>query len=187
VKPHAWRQKSKTVVECTVCGRTIAKKDCRDTTFARANGACEIRVEGWCQGRAREFQHRLPTGRGGLWVPSNGLAVCGHGNTDGCHGFIHQNPNVAVKNGWTIPTGIDPALKPALVWMWVHFQARALLDDDGGFHLARGCQSCANYRVEPRGNCEDSDCNCPTDTESCAVGIDLRAGLIDHCLKWEAA
>ncbi len=136
MNPHAWKQKSKTVVECTVCERTIAEKDCRDTAFARADGACEIRMEGWCQGRAREWQHRLPKGRGGLYVPSNGLAVCGHGNSDGCHGYIHQHPTISVEKGWTLPTGSDPALEPAEVWVWGHYQVRALLDDDGAFHLA---------------------------------------------------
>lgn len=135
MNPHEWKQESKTVVECAVCHRTISKKDCRKTTFARADGVCEVRMEGWCQGRAREFQHRLPTGRGGLWVPSNGLAVCGHGNTDGCHGYIHQNPAIATEKGWTVETGIDPALKPAEVWMWGTYQEFALLDDDGAFHL----------------------------------------------------
>ena len=136
MKPHVWIPQSKTVVVCEECGRTCSKQKCREITFARADGACEVRIEGICQGRAREFQHRLPTGRGGLWVPSNGLAVCGHGNTDGCHGYIHQNPTIAVDNGWTVETGVDPALKPVLVWMWGHLNAFALLDDDGDFHLA---------------------------------------------------
>jgi hypothetical protein len=135
VKPHLWVAKGKTVVECTTCGRTISQKDCRETVFARADGACEVRVPGWCQGRAREFQHRLPTGRRGLWVPSNGLAVCGHGNADGCHGYIHQHPTIAIEKGWTVETGVDPALKPVELWMWGHMQAFALLDDDGDFHF----------------------------------------------------
>ena len=134
MKPHTWQAKSKTVVECTVCGRTISERQCRDTVTERSTG-CEVRVEGWCRGQAREFQHRLPVGRGGLFVPSNGLAVCGHGNLIGCHGFIHQHPKIAVEKGWTVETGADPALKPVEIWMWGHMQVRALLDDDGGVHL----------------------------------------------------
>jgi hypothetical protein len=135
---HAWEVKSKTVVVCAdaECGRTISEEQCRTTVKERSDGACEVRIAGVCQGRAREFQHRFPSGRGGLFVPSNGLAVCGHGNTDGCHGYIHRNPNAAVEKGWTIPTGLDPALVAAEVWMWGHLQAFALLDDDGDFHLA---------------------------------------------------
>jgi len=136
MNPHSWKQKSKTVVECTVCSHTIAQQDCRDITFERADGVCEVRVAGWCQGQAREWQHRLPKGRGGLWVPSNGLAVCGHGNTDGCHGFIHQHPTLSVEKGWTLPTGANPALEPVELWMWGSMLTFALLDDQGCCHLA---------------------------------------------------
>ncbi|MFC3454052.1 hypothetical protein [Amycolatopsis speibonae] len=113
----------------------MSETECRDIVKERSGGGCEIRIEGWCQGQAREFQHRLPAGRGGLYVPSNGLAVCGHGNADGCHGFIHRNPKVATANGWTVESGVDPALKPVEIWMWGHMKACGLLDDDGGVHL----------------------------------------------------
>jgi hypothetical protein len=63
------------------------------------------------------------------------MAVCGHGNSFGCHGYIHQNPTIATEKGWSVETGVDPALKPAEVWMWGHMQAFALLDDDGCLHL----------------------------------------------------
>ncbi|MFI6302134.1 hypothetical protein ACIBCH_09700 [Amycolatopsis thailandensis] len=111
----------------------MSEVQCRDIVKERSGGDCEVRIEGWCQGRAREFQHRLPAGRGGLFVPSNGLAVCGHGNFDGCHGFIHQNPTIAEKFGWTVETGVDPALKAVEVWIWGRMKRSVLLDDDGDF------------------------------------------------------
>jgi len=137
MNPHTWQKQRerKTVVECTTCGRTMSEATCREIVTRRAGEGCEVRVEGWCQGRAREFQHRLPVSRGGLYVPSNGLAVCGHGSLDGCHGFIHRNPEIATENGWTVETGVDPAKKRVEIWMWGTMAASALLDDDGGYHL----------------------------------------------------
>jgi hypothetical protein len=63
-----------------------------------------------------------------LWAPSNGLAVCGHGNVSGDHGLIHQNPAKAYANGWSVRSSMDPAACPVwrrgeLVWLF----------DDGSF------------------------------------------------------
>lgn len=135
MNPHTWQKQwgRKTVVECTTCDRTISETQCREFVKKRSHGECEVRIEGWCQGMAREFQHRLPAGRGGLFVPSNGLAVCGHGGLDGCHGYIHGNPLIATEYGWTVETGIDPALKPVEVWIWGQMKRSVLLDDDGDY------------------------------------------------------
>lgn len=104
----------------------------RKVVLARSEGACEVRVEGVCSGRAREWQHRLPRSRGGTWAPSNGLHLCSP-----CHQFIHGNPEIATAKGWTVESGADPALKPVEVWMWGHMQAFALLDDKGDFHYPK--------------------------------------------------
>lgn len=113
------------------------ERECRDIVHQRSGGDCEIRIAGVCLGRATNFQHRLAKKHGGRFLPSNGLDVCGHGNLSGCHGYIHQNPKLAVERGWTVPSWGDPATTPAEVWMWGHMQAAALLDDAGDYHLHR--------------------------------------------------
>lgn len=97
----------------------------------RSAGVCEVRVEGVCTGQAREWQHRKARGQGGTWAPSNGIHACSR-----CHAYIHQHPAESVGKGWTVPSWADPAEIPALVWLWGHMQALALLDDTGCFHLA---------------------------------------------------
>lgn len=83
----------------------------RKAVRARSGSTCEV-----C-GRApmTEFQHRKAAVHGGPWCPSNGLAVCGHGNVSGCHGRIHQFPTVAYERGWSVRSGHDPERQP--VWL----------------------------------------------------------------------
>ena len=101
----------------------------RDKVSVRSGGMCEAQITGVCQGQACEFQHRKAKGQLGAWTPSNGLAVCGHGNVDGCHGYIHQHPTEAHKNGWSVRSGGDPMKQEVLYrGRWV------LLDNQGGAH-----------------------------------------------------
>lgn len=92
----------------------------------RSGGDCEIRVPRVCLGRATNFQHRRAQKHAGLWTPSNGLDVCGMGNVSGCHGYIHQNPNVAVVNGWTVKSWDDWRMKSVQLW-----SGERWLDDTG--------------------------------------------------------
>lgn len=61
----------------------------RRTVQARSGGRCELAGPD-CQGRAREVHHVF--GRGGMdpHDPAKLLHLCGHGNQDGCHGYVHQ-------------------------------------------------------------------------------------------------
>lgn len=93
-------------------GESKAKRDVK----ARSAGDCEIRSP-WCQGKGREFSHRRAEGQGGAWSATNGMWACGHGGTDGCHGYLHQHPEEARHNGWIVSAwGADPAGVEVLMW-----------------------------------------------------------------------
>lgn len=106
---------------------TAQEKKDRKLVDVRSGEWCELRIPGVCLGLATNKQHRLAEAHGGPTVPSNLLDVCGMGNVTGCHGYIHQNPIVAVKNGWTVKSGGDFRSTPVLM-----FDGRVLLDDNGG-------------------------------------------------------
>lgn len=108
----------------------------RLTVWARASRETGV---GWCEvcgeREATEYQHRkarkhcTPVE---LWAPSNGLAVCGHGNYAGCHGErIHQQPLDAWHKGWTVRSFQDPRQVPVL-----RRGVLVFLDDEGGFEPA---------------------------------------------------
>jgi hypothetical protein len=99
----------------------------RQIVTARSGGRCEL-----CRNnKADSWAHRRSRGQGGLWTPSNGLALCGSG-TSGCHGWTEHNPTLAAAGGWRLvhdhrdPAEVPVWLAPALTWpgWW-------LLDDDG--------------------------------------------------------
>lgn len=115
------------------------EREARRIVEVRAGGDPDIRFKGYCEaqapgcyGRATEYQHRkakahcTPAER---WDPRNGLMVCGFGNTDGCHGYIHQNPIVAGEKGWTVKSNKDPALIPV---QYRDYPERMFLLADGG-------------------------------------------------------
>lgn len=100
----------------------------------RAKRLAIERSEGLCEGcglaPGREFAHRVAEGQGGPWDIRNGLRLCGHGNTSGCHGWSHSYPEAArVGRGWALLSGDDFTVIPAKHWRlgWV------LLDELGGF------------------------------------------------------
>lgn len=97
----------------------------RETVEARSGGCCE-----GCGRPGDNFAHRCARSGGGLWLPSNGLRLCGSGNT-GCHGWATLNPTDAEIAGWRIlSTGEHPADVP--VWIRsVWLAGWHLLDDDG--------------------------------------------------------
>jgi hypothetical protein len=127
-KPKQGRPKPDGPAESTLANR--ARKAVHD----RFDGRCEMRSP-WCRVWAMNFSHRLAEGQGGLWTTSNGLAACGMGNLYGCHGYLHQHPLEAKKNGWIVQPWEDPLKKRVLIHSkfghtWV------LLDDEGGMTLA---------------------------------------------------
>ncbi|ANZ35321.1 hypothetical protein BBK82_03700 [Lentzea guizhouensis] len=111
-------------------GREIARPLAR----GRLDGWCEVQSP-WCQRRGREFSHRRHASQGGLWVAENGLWACGHGNLDGCHGWIHQHPDDAKDNGWIVPWPNDPATVSTLIHTANYGHARVFLDRSGGVRL----------------------------------------------------
>lgn len=106
---------------------------CRTTVKRRATEdeviLCEVRIDGVCQGLASEYQHRKnrsQCSKDEKWAPSNGIMVCGFGNTSGCHGFIHQNPTIAYEMGWSIKQADTIVTRQIKLWHgWV------FLDDFG--------------------------------------------------------
>lgn len=97
----------------------------RKQVTARADGRCER-----CGLSSRlELHHRLFRSRGGAHTVANLTALCGFGNTSGCHGFAHSGADAAYE-GWAVRSGMEgrelsriPLLDARGFW-W-------LLDDDG--------------------------------------------------------
>ncbi len=104
------------------------ERECRRIVRLRSEGDCEVRIKGFCLGRATNFQHRKNRSQGGLWLPSNGLDVCGSGTT-GCHGWIHANPEKAYASGWSVKSTKDPAT----TWFRHPMYGRVMPDDEGEF------------------------------------------------------
>lgn len=112
------------------------EKRAKKAVHRRSGGHCEIRTP-WCLGPATNFSHRRADGQGGLWTASNGLDSCGWGNATGCHGYCHQHPEEARKNGWFISaflstptTEVETLIHSRYGHTWV------LLDDEGDLTLA---------------------------------------------------
>lgn len=67
----------------------------------RANHRCEARIEGVCQGRARDAHHLVLRSQGGPDEPWNLIAVCRDvdGGEGGCHSWIHRHPAESYELG----------------------------------------------------------------------------------------
>lgn len=65
----------------------------------RSGGICEAQTPD-CQGEARQIHHIAGRGWKGCHDSRLLLDVCGFGNVDGCHGYIHANAERAKENGW---------------------------------------------------------------------------------------
>jgi hypothetical protein len=109
----------------------VSERDAR-IVIARSGGVCEV-----C-GRAamQNIHHRRGRGMGGtrraIHSPAWLLAVCGMGNTSGCHRRIESDRPTAEANGWALPWAVEDAgTVPAVLWF-----GRVLLDDAGGYTLA---------------------------------------------------
>lgn len=70
--------------------------------------------------------------RRAIHTPAWLLAVCGQGNTSGCHGRIEGDRGEAERQGWALPWSVEDATAaPVLLAIgWV------TLDDEGGYGLA---------------------------------------------------
>lgn len=116
------------------------ERKARALVYARSaidgqNRLCETRIQGVCLGRGMNFQHRKNRSQGGLWLPSNGLDVCGSGTT-GCHGYITEHPAEATEKGWTVQSWAEPAEVPVLIHTIHYGHDYVLLDDDACYALA---------------------------------------------------
>jgi hypothetical protein len=80
----------------------------------RSGGACELRLDRICLGRATNASHRTPVGRGGKWSPCNVLDACGSGTT-GCHGWIEHHRTFAYARGLLLPSGTIPDDEPVRI------------------------------------------------------------------------
>ncbi|WP_280420058.1 HNH endonuclease [Nocardia carnea] len=77
------------------------------------------------------IHHRRKKGQGGLWAPSNLLALCGHG-TAGCHGWVEANPTAAHEAGlWLFYSEIATEVRVPL-WWWPD---PVRLTDDGSYDI----------------------------------------------------
>jgi len=70
----------------------------RPAVIARADGACEARIDGICSGPATHVHHRLTRGQGGDNSMENLCALCFQ-----CHRYIHNHPEWSYANGWLRP------------------------------------------------------------------------------------
>jgi hypothetical protein len=84
----------------------------RRLVYERSGGLCEIAIRGVCLGRATNWHHRRRPGR--IWVPSNGLHLCGSGTT-GCHGWVTEHPQLSYPMGWALHSWQDPLWEPAVI------------------------------------------------------------------------
>lgn len=77
------------------------------------------RAKGRCEGCGRpipddvNIHHRQYVSRGGESFPENGLALCGMGNTSGCHGLAHSGA-LGTARGWSVHSWDNPVEIP--VW-----------------------------------------------------------------------
>jgi hypothetical protein len=72
---------------------------------------CGLTVDG----KPYSLQHRLPRGRGGTNTLANLVTLCGDAtHPDYCHSHVEQFRARATREGWLVPTGIDPATWPVL-------------------------------------------------------------------------
>ena len=62
---------------------------------ARANGCCEARIDGICNGRAEARHHIKLRSRGGDNSAANIIVIC-----DPCHRHIHSNPLWATEHAF---------------------------------------------------------------------------------------
>jgi hypothetical protein len=69
----------------------------------RAFERCE-----WCGAPAWDIHHRKYRSRGGTDDCSNLVLLCGRGNTSGCHGRAHTDPE-AVRLGFSVESWAEPA------------------------------------------------------------------------------
>lgn len=83
-------------------------------TESQGRTAVKGRAQGHCEGCGRfgdtQWAHRARRSQGGLWSPSNGLALCHR-----CHAWAHEEPNLAKGLGWELDGRADPA--EAAVWI----------------------------------------------------------------------
>lgn len=79
-------------------------RDGRNIAWSRSRGRCEARTPD-CRGMGTQVHHKAGRGFDGCHHPDLLLVVCGNGNWDGCHGYIHANRDRAEEAGWLLPHG----------------------------------------------------------------------------------
>lgn len=109
---------------------TVTARD-RAIVLDRSGGMCEV-----CGAApASNVHHRRGRGMGGtrraIHSPAWLLAVCGMGNTSGCHGRIEGDRVEAERNGWALAWSVEDA-SAAPVRLAIGL---VLLDDAGGYEL----------------------------------------------------
>jgi hypothetical protein len=87
---------------------------------------CQDRCEGCGTHWNGQAAHRKRRSQGGLWSPTNILALCGSGTT-GCHGLAHAHPLLAQGLGWEV----GPLEEPADIAAWILTPNRV----GAGWHL----------------------------------------------------
>jgi 5-methylcytosine-specific restriction endonuclease McrA len=100
----------------------------RVQVYLRANSCCERCGQLIREGMDFSVHHRLPRGRGGRNELPNLVLLCGSGVT-GCHGQVESQRAASYDTGWLVETGVEPSVKPVLVFGIGH----ALLTADGGY------------------------------------------------------
>jgi hypothetical protein len=98
----------------------------RELVLIRSGGNCEVMVGPSCLYAVHQIHHRRPRGMGGSRrestnKASNALGVCWP-----CHAHIESNRDRALRNGWLVSQGDEPA-EQSVLW-----RGRPVLLDDNG-------------------------------------------------------
>lgn len=100
---------------------TSIPQSARNAVVDRSGGVCE----GCGESRATNIHHRKYRSRGGTHEVHNLVALCGSGNTSGCHGRAHSGEGKDL--GWAVPSWAHPEFWPAyrydVGWVIYHDQA----------------------------------------------------------------
>jgi hypothetical protein len=67
------------------------------------------------RGRRWSLHHRKRRSQGGEHTVQNLILLCGGSEADGCHGWVHRNPDESRDSGWLLKERWEPLAIPVLI------------------------------------------------------------------------